>query len=597
MKLINIPKTSSFLHLEAELKVTAEQALNHEALSHTPRMIESGAYAYVLPEKRDQYQYLTSSPNALRDLGIEGDETDETYQKIVSGEAYQDKEFVKKVPVPYSQAYAGWQFGQFAGQLGDGRVTNLFEIPKLRNVDFKNERFIKSDSYNRKKYEIQLKGSGMTPFSRFADGKAVLRSSIREYIISEHLNAIGIPTTRALALTYLPKTLARRHMAEKCAIVTRFAESWIRLGTFDLYRLRGDRKGIRQLSDYIINELFTVDDLQFPYLTEFLKIKPNFIDFSLSQYDKMYLEIVLRNATSTAKWQTYGFLNGVLNTDNTSILGLSMDYGPFQIMDKFDPDYSPNSEDHSKRYGYKNTPTAIFWNLTRLGEDLAELIGMNEEQLELTSKGQMNDGMISEWEEDIIKRATKVIEVAGEMYTFSFTKKYVEAFFDRLGLSHELISEDPDVENKSLIVPLLDMLKRVQCDYNLFFTKLENIDTITKELKFNNELFEDEELEKFVNDWLNIYKGYLSKNDRDTKDMKSYNPLFLPRGWILDEVIEHTQKTEGQDLSLLKKLEKMSFNPYDDSKWGDELKDVESRWLRQGDVDEQYSMMTCSCSS
>lgn len=154
---------------------------------------------------------------------------DPVFQLIVSGEFYQDKvTFVKEnFPMPYAQAYAGWQFGQFAGQLGDGRVVNLFEVPKAV-----------PDGENRDKYEIQLKGAGKTPFSRFADGKAVLRSSIREYIISEHLHAIGVPTTRALALTYLPSTLAQRHGAERCAIVARFAESWVRMGTFDLYRWR-----------------------------------------------------------------------------------------------------------------------------------------------------------------------------------------------------------------------------------------------------------------------------------------------------------------------------------------------------------------------
>ena len=136
---------------------------------------------------------------------------------MVTGEFYLNKEdFQKKgYPFPYSQAYAGWQFGQFAGQLGDGRVVNLFEVPK--NVPDKN---------NRHKYELQLKGAGMTPYSRFADGKAVIRSSIREYIISEHLNAVGIPTTRALSVSYLPETFAQRHRAEKCAIVSRFAELW-----------------------------------------------------------------------------------------------------------------------------------------------------------------------------------------------------------------------------------------------------------------------------------------------------------------------------------------------------------------------------------
>lgn len=638
-KLIQIPKSSSFpAHTKPDARIPDVQVAitNKDNIIRKPRILQDGAFSWTLPEPRKRYKYMTSSEPALNDLGLSPSQVDdEVFQQIVSGEIYQNPKYFKycskdtlesddsvneddgsfliedtdsTLPFPYSQAYAGWQFGQFAGQLGDGRVHTLFEIPKAFQ-----------DRYNRNKFEIQLKGSGLTPYSRFADGKAVLRSSIREYIISEHLNAIGISTTRALSLTYLPETYAQRHAAEKCAIVARFAESWIRLGTFDLYRYRGDREGIRQLSDYVINELFTINKEQFHYLAEILAIKLDFFASSkqtigeLTKYDKMYLEIVIRNATTAAKWQSYGFLNGVLNTDNTSVLGLSMDFGPFSIMDRYDPNYTPNSEDHEKRYSYANSPTAIWWNLTRLGEDLAELIGAGVQYADKDP-----DSITPAYEEHVITRATKLIETAGDIYKYTFTKTYVETLFNRLGLSSKLIDVlNPDKQNDELLVPMFNMLLKVQCDFNKFFLILQssdlesdtlNTDKVAKAIllpTFNEKesRYDQGELIDEISTWLRIYKEYLDKSKQvDPSHSRlsisaRYNPLFLPRNWILDQVIEYTQDSKGEDLSYLKKLEKMSFYPYDKSKWGHELKEVESTWLLQSDMGEDYSMLQCSCSS
>ncbi|KAM9891733.1 hypothetical protein OXX79_010516, partial [Metschnikowia pulcherrima] len=386
--LVKLPKSTSFVAaMVPDDKITSVEiaAENKDNVIRTPRILQNGSFSWSLPEQRKEYRYLTSSPRAIADLGLSPEESDsKEFQEIVSGEIYA-KDFEKKgLPFPYSQAYAGWQFGQFAGQLGDGRVHNLFEVPK-RGSDQSNETSAANSAelaQNRPVYEVQLKGSGKTPYSRFADGKAVVRSSIREYIISEHLHAVGIPTTRALSLTYLPKTYAQRHGAEKCAIVARFAESWLRLGSFDLHRWRHDVSGVRRLSQYVIDELFTVNGGKFPFFEHLLKKRDFFTNAAslgrLTDYDKMYYEIIVRNATTTAMWQSYGFLNGVLNTDNTSVLGLSMDFGPFAIMDRLDRKFTPNSEDHMLRYSYANTPTAIWWNLTRLGEDIAHLIGAGE---------------------------------------------------------------------------------------------------------------------------------------------------------------------------------------------------------------------------
>ncbi|KAI5962411.1 uncharacterized protein KGF55_003487 [Candida pseudojiufengensis] len=583
---------------------------NDKNITNTPRNLINGGFSWVLPTKRNDYEFLIANPKALKDLNLTLEEIEEPiFQQIVSGEFYNDSENIEKynLPFPYAQAYAGWQFGQFAGQLGDGRVINLFELPKPPTTKEK-------DLENRPIYELQLKGAGKTPFSRFADGKAVLRSSIREYIISEHLNALGIPTTRALSLTSLPSTLAQRHSAERCAIVARFAESWIRLGTFDLYRYRGDREGIRQLSDYVINNLFTINDKKFQNFERIKALKPSLIKFKneniveeLTNYDKMYYESIIRNAETTAICQCYGFLNGVLNTDNTSILGLTVDFGPFSIMDKYDPNYTPNSEDHQSRYGYRNVPTAIWWNLTRLGEDLAELIGAGPK---LLKNPEFDKGVKEEWEEDIIKRATIIIETGGEIYQYSYTLKYIETFFKRLGLSLELIDkQNPDIQNTQLITPMLDILYKLQTDFNLFFLDLQNIN-------FNNQSYEEiaesflkdynpdknrnskEEISKEFKVWLKIYHNYIKDSSNKNPPIASnYNPKFLPRNWILNQVIEQAQDSRCSNISYLKKLQKMSSNPFTPEEWGNELKELEKSWLLQGEKGDDYSMLQCSCSS
>ncbi|KAG7662005.1 uncharacterized protein J8A68_004505 [[Candida] subhashii] len=616
-KLIEIPKTQSFTNsIKPDNRIpTIETALKNENdITTTPRNLLSGAFSWTLPTPRKDYQYLTASEPALADLDLDPDQaSDPVFQLIISGEIYEDKITFEKegLPMPYSQAYAGWQFGQFAGQLGDGRVVNLFEIPK--RPDLAQRDFLK----NRNLYELQLKGAGKTPYSRFADGKAVLRSSIREYIMSEHLNAIGIPTTRALALTYLPTTYAQRYAAEKCAIVARFAESWVRLGSFDLYRWRGDREGIRELSDYVISELFTINNVKFPNFERISKLKPELFQNpsnsigELSEYDKMFYETVVRNAETIAMTQCYGFLNGVLNTDNTSVLGLTIDFGPFSIMDKYDPSYTPNSEDHEHRYGYRNTPTAMWWNLTRFGEDLAELIGAGPDIL---ADPEFKNGIKLEWEEGIIKRATKVIGIGGEMFQYAFTKKYVETMYNRLGLSHGLIDEkNPDLMNVDVIAPMLEMLRRLQIDFNLFFLKLQELDLssadyvsvvenslLNKNFDFESLRYPKDLLLKDIADWLRLYhtlQERSSTSEVPPPDPKKYNPLFLPRNWILDQVIKQAQDSKCEDITYLKKLEKMSFYPFDRSKWGDELKEVEESWLLQGDKGEEFAMLQCGCSS
>jgi uncharacterized protein YdiU (UPF0061 family) len=209
-----------------------------------PRQVRDAIFTWVRPETQKEPELLAVSPAAMRDLGLAQSEAEtEEFKETVAGNRIQgwDSETLSGPGYPWAQCYGGFQFGDWAGQLGDGRAISLFESTNPRTGV---------------RYEVQLKGAGMTPYSRFADGKAVLRSSIREFVVSEALNALGIPTTRALAVSLLPHSKVRRERIEPGAIVVRFAESWLRFGNFDILRARGDRLLIRRLATYVAEDVF-----------------------------------------------------------------------------------------------------------------------------------------------------------------------------------------------------------------------------------------------------------------------------------------------------------------------------------------------------
>jgi uncharacterized protein YdiU (UPF0061 family) len=593
----SLPKTSPFINsLPPDADVDTISKIN-ESLCKTPRQLKSGFFTYTYPTERKSYRFLNASTNALKDLNLDpiNEPKSEFFQNIVSGKSIYKSENVH----PFSMAYAGFQFGNFAGQLGDGRVINLFTIPG------------KNDNSS---YELQLKGAGKTPFSRFADGNAVLRSSIREYIISEYLNSIGIPSTRALAITALPDNKAQREGAEICAIVCRMSPTWIRIGHFDYCRMKGDRNGLFKLCDYINSEVFKDGKLYTRDLNDYIKNDKNLKQLgNLTSYDKLFLEIIIRNSKSVAYWHSYGFLNGVLNTDNTSVLGLAIDFGPFAIMDKFNPNYTSNSEDHELRYSFKNTPSAIWFNMVKLAESMAEVLGAGPELINdknFIENGFPNDESI----EIAMERVNNLIKIAGDIFEKTFIDDYLKLICNRLGIQ-------PKQSDNSDILPLLfETLQITQLEYNNFFTILqdlkirdeENFDIetsplvfIPENLKGDDKIEERTKILKELKTFLTIFKArceeeFLTDNDRFEKASK-YNPYFIPKNWILQDIIDYTTNRlkkgdNDENVSLyLNKVMKMANNPYDRSKWGDELKDVELKWL--SDVDDSKLMTTCSCSS
>jgi serine/tyrosine/threonine adenylyltransferase len=587
-----------------------------------PRQVRNALFSWVRPETAEDPELLAVSPQAMRDLGIrEGDEKTDEFRQTAAGNVLHGWDDQKlEGGYPWAQCYGGFQFGQWAGQLGDGRAISLFET---------------TNPSTGARYEVQLKGAGLTPYSRFADGKAVLRSSIREFVVSEYLNAIGIPSTRALALTLLPHSKVRREVVEPGAIVVRVAQSWLRLGNFDILRARGDRKLIRRLSTYVAEDVFGGWDtlpgrLQDPDNAPTAAPPSRGIaadtiegpdEASENRFTRLYREIVRRNAETVARWQAYGFMNGVLNTDNTSIYGLSIDFGPFAFMDNFEPAYTPNHDDHLLRYSYRNQPTIIWWNLVRLGEALGELMGAGAG---VDDEAFVSEGVKDEQETEVIARAEKLITQAGEEYKATFLAEYKRAMTARLGLQN---FKDSDFD--SLFSDLLDTMEALELDFNLFFRKLsvldlKDIDTdgARKEkaaLFFHEEgvtgLNKEDDARERIAQWLATWRDRIiedwgdsdTKTVSDTRDlerqkaMKSVNPSFVPRGWILDELIQRVQK--GGEREVLGRIMHMALNPFEEGWDGREFdgsmwkgdKEEELRWT--GDVPQRERALQCSCSS
>ncbi|OTB14847.1 hypothetical protein K445DRAFT_61972 [Daldinia sp. EC12] len=585
-----------------------------------PRQVRDALFTWVRPEKAERPELLAVSPAAMRDLGIrEGDEKTEDFVQTVAGNKLQgwDEEMLEG-GYPWAQCYGGFQFGQWASQLGDGRAISLFET---------------TNPNTGVRYELQLKGAGLTPYSRFADGKAVLRSSIREFVVSEALNALGIPSTRALSLTLLPEVKVRRETVEPGAIVARFAQSWLRIGNFDLLRARGDRNLIRKLATYVAEDVFggwetlpgRLEDPDKPKESALPKrnIPADAIEgppeSAENRFTRLYREIVRRNALTVAKWQAYGFMNGVLNTDNTSLFGLSIDFGPFAFMDNFDPNYTPNHDDYMLRYSYRNQPSIIWWNLVRLGEALGESIGAGSQVDDPTF---VEDGVKEEEANGIIERAEKIIMQVGEEYKAVFLDEYKRLMTARFGLK---TYKDSDFDD--LFSSILDSMESLELDFNLFFRRLSSVkvdELETEEARQDRAsvfFYSDgvtgaggeAEGRKRVGEWLNKWRQRIledwgdgqtisDEQDRERmRAMKKVNPNFVPRGWILDEVIKRVEKNNERD--VLDRIMHMALHPFEES-WagrvfdGKEYKgdiDEETRWT--SDVPRLGRAMQCSCSS
>ena len=391
-----------------------------------------------------------------------------------------------------SAVYAGHQFGSFVPQLGDGRAILLGEA-----VNEKGERC-----------DIQLKGAGLTPFSRMGDGRAVLRSTIREYLCSEAMHALGIPTTRSLCITGSDAPVYRETV-ETAAVLTRLAPTHVRFGSFEFFYYRGLHAETKQLADYVIGEFY-------PQLAE-----------AENKYLEFFREVVNRTAKLIAQWQSVGFAHGVMNTDNMSIIGLTIDYGPFGFLDEFDADFICNHSDYAGRYAFNQQPAVALWNLSRLGQALVP-------HIEPEAAMAVLDG-----------------------YEAVFIENYYRLMREKLGLTTE---REEDAE---LIAELFNILQNNQIDYTRFFRRL--CDFKSGEGEKNDSLqamFLDP---ASFDEWAANYQKRLTDENSDDSArgarMKHVNTKYVLRNHVAQAVIE---KAENGDYAEVDRLLEVLQKPFDE---------------------------------
>ena len=331
------------LYMKLNLQDTFNKDLPADPImGNSRRQVSNAAFSYATPRKPSNPTLLHASSEVASLLGISEDEiTSESFLNVFSGaEIVEDSN-------PYAMVYGGHQFGNWAGQLGDGRAINLGEVV-----------------HEDKRWAMQLKGAGETPYSRTADGLAVLRSSIREHLCSEAMFHLGVPTTRSLSLSLTGDNVMRDMLYdgnpeyEKGAVVCRVSPSFIRFGNFQIFAARKDVDNLRKLTDYTIKHFF-------PEIKT--EGKQKYLDF--------FQTVLERTLEMVVEWQRVGFVHGVMNTDNMSILGLTIDYGPYGWLEGYEPGWTPNTTDREgRRYRYAYQPKIAYWNLMQLGNALYPLI-------------------------------------------------------------------------------------------------------------------------------------------------------------------------------------------------------------------------------
>ena len=430
-----------------------------------------------------------------------------------------------------ASVYSGHQFGVWAGQLGDGRALLLGEVATANG-----------------NFEIQLKGAGRTPYSRMGDGRAVLRSSIREFLCSEAMHGLGIPTTRALAVVG-SGLLARRETNESTAVVTRVAPSFIRFGHFEHFAYQGDNDSLQKLADFVIEHYYPAC-----LTTHALAANP---------YAALLATVSSATALMVANWQAVGFCHGVMNTDNMSILGLTIDYGPFQFLDGFNPAHICNHSDEQGRYAYNRQPNIAYWNLFCLGQALMPLI----EQV----AGSPDAAQAS---------ALKALE--------GFKSEFPAAL--QANMQSKLGLPDAQNDDKVLIEDVLKLLAKERTDYTLFWRTLS-----TSVANHNDEPVRDMFIDRTTFDnWLGQYQRRLqaisgwegTAHKACANVMLRSNPKFVLRNHLAQTAIERAQgKSDGApDFSEVARLLRVLETPFEEHADCEDLAGFPPDWASQLEI-------------
>ncbi|WP_405608798.1 protein adenylyltransferase SelO [Polaribacter sp. Asnod1-A03] len=499
-------------------------------LENSRRQVENAVFSYVKPKKTKKPEVLHISPEMANKLGISNDELkSEFFKNIVTGnEIYPNT-------TPYAMCYGGHQFGNWAGQLGDGRAINLFEI-----------------EHQNKNWKVQLKGAGETPYSRTADGLAVLRSSVREYLCAEAMFHLNVPTTRSLSLSLSGDEVLRDVLYdgnpayEKGAIVSRISPSFLRFGNFEIFTARKDIKNLKKLVNYTIKH-------HFAHLGK--PSKENYIHF--------FKEVSERTLKMIIDWQRVGFVHGVMNTDNMSILGLTIDYGPYGWLEGFDFGWTPNTTDRQhKRYRYGNQPNIGLWNLYQLANTLYPII----EEVE-------------------------PLNTILEQYKIDFEKQSLQMMKSKLGL---IISDEDDLK---LIQDLEENLQLVETDMTIFFRKLSNFSDEKTGFKLIKDAFYDVEniSDDIKNKWNAWFKKYtdrlaierISSKERKEK-MDLINPKYVLRNYMSQMAIDEADKG---NYTLINELFQLLKKPYAEQPENEKWFAKRPEWARNK---VGCSMLSCS---
>jgi uncharacterized protein YdiU (UPF0061 family) len=500
----------------------------------TRRQVLSACYSFINPTQVKAPTLVAYSQEVAEQIGLSSQQCESAlFTDVFSG-----NELIEGM-YPYAQCYGGHQFGNWAGQLGDGRAINLGEV-----INKDDEHFC-----------LQLKGAGETPYSRTADGLAVLRSSVREFLCSEAMFHLGVPTTRALSLVTTGEQVVRdmfydgRPQREPGAIVCRVAPSFLRFGSYEIFAARGDIDTLKTLVDFTITT-------EFPHLG-----KP-----SKEVYLAWFKEVTERTAEMIAHWMRVGFVHGVMNTDNMSILGLTIDYGPYGWLESYDPNWTPNTTDATgKRYRFTNQSPIAQWNLLQLANAIYPLIEEAEPLRDILSHyvDHYNNTVqamraqklsMSEYDDELHQQLHKLLQLVETDMTLFFRK---------------LADVDLDSDNQSneqLLAPLLDAY------YDL--------DELSDEYRLS------------ISTWLRSYKLAINKeginNQQRKTKMNRVNPKYVLRNYLAQLAIDDAEKG---DFKLVHTLLDCLRHPYDEQPEMEKFAAKRPEWAR---VRAGCSMLSCS---
>jgi uncharacterized protein YdiU (UPF0061 family) len=510
-------------------------------LTNVSRQVQDAAYTRVDPTPVRAARLIGWADAVARLLGLDthASASDETARILGGNLVLPDMQ-------PYAARYGGHQFGTWAGQLGDGRAITLGEIVNSGG----------------QRYDVQLKGAGRTPYSRTADGRAVLRSSVREFMCSEAMHYLGVPTTRALALVATGETVIRDMFydgnpePEPGAIVCRVAPTFIRFGNFEIFAANEETATLEKLADYVIR--YHYPELGAP---------------SQAVYARWFEEICRRTAVLMAHWMRVGFVHGVMNTDNMSILGATIDYGPYGWLEGYDPQWTPNTTDAAgRRYCYGKQPHIALWNLVRLANALLPL---------------MDD--------------KAPLERALATYGETYVKTWRSMLAQKIGVA-ALEGEADD----ALLNDLFDMLGATETDMTLFFRLLANVPVDARADRVGDAAlveplrrayYHDQSLEpahvKRTAEWLRRYAERVRRDgapdDERRNRMNAANPKYVLRNYLAQLAIDGLMQ---DDASMMERLMRVLERPYDEQPEHDELADRRPEWARN-----RAGCSALSCSS